>query len=56
MFRHLIAIAVACLASSALQAQERDLKFTLDFISLGLYAPSYVALDLLYQLENRQGL
>jgi NitT/TauT family transport system substrate-binding protein len=44
MFRHLIAIAVACLASSALQAQERDLKFTLDFISLGRHAPWYVAL------------
>src|SRR5438067_13777326 len=44
MFRHLIAIAVACLASSALQAQQRDLKFVLDFISLGRHAPWYVAL------------
>ncbi len=35
---------VACLQSPAAQAQERDLKFVLDFISLGRHAPWYVAL------------
>src|ERR1700746_2219964 len=33
-----------CLQSPAAQAQERDLKFVLDFISLGRHAPWYVAL------------
>src|SRR6516164_1765780 len=52
MFRRLIAIAVACLASSVLQAQERELKFTLDFISLGRHAPWYVALGKGYYKEE----
>jgi NitT/TauT family transport system substrate-binding protein len=33
-----------CLVCPAAQAQERDLKFVLDFISLGRHAPWYVAL------------
>ena len=50
MFRSLIALATALAAgatfllSTAAQAQERDLKFVLDFISLGRHAPWYVAL------------
>ena len=36
--------AVAMSLSCAAQAQERDLKFVLDFISLGRHAPWYVAL------------
>src|SRR5438067_8953856 len=47
MYRRLIptvAIVVACLASAAAPAQEREVKFTLDFISLGRHAPWYVAL------------
>jgi NitT/TauT family transport system substrate-binding protein len=50
MFRALIARVTAaaavasCLLSPAAQAQERDLKFVLDFISLGRHAPWYVAL------------
>ena len=50
MFRSLIALATAIAAGAtfllptAAQAQERDLKFVLDFISLGRHAPWYVAL------------
>src|SRR5262249_55874146 len=50
MFRPLIArvtVAAAigmCLVCPTAQAQERDLKFVLDFISLGRHAPWYVAL------------
>src|SRR5919204_6054847 len=50
MSRALIARVVAaaaiatCLQLPAAQAQERDLKFVLDFISLGRHAPWYVAL------------
>ena len=43
--RVVAAAAIAmCLQSPAAQAQERDLKFVLDFISLGRHAPWYVAL------------
>src|SRR2546426_7106267 len=50
MFRPLIARVTAvaaiatCLLCPAAQAQDRDLKFVLDFISLGRHAPWYVAL------------
>lgn len=50
MFRPLIACVTACAAvalslfAPSAQAQERDLKFVLDFISLGRHAPWYVAL------------
>src|SRR5262249_17990528 len=50
MFRPVLARATALAAvatslfSAAAQAQERDLKFVLDFISLGRHAPWYVAL------------
>src|SRR5215469_14616234 len=50
MFRLLIARVTAvaaiatCLLGPTAQAQERDLKFVLDFISLGRHAPWYVAL------------
>ena len=50
MFRPLIALVTALAAgatsllSTAAQAQERDVKFVLDFISLGRHAPWYVAL------------
>ena len=50
MFRSLIALVTALAAGAtsllgtAAQAQERDVKFVLDFISLGRHAPWYVAL------------
>ena len=50
MFRSLIAFVTALAAGAtsllgtAAQAQERDVKFVLDFISLGRHAPWYVAL------------
>jgi NitT/TauT family transport system substrate-binding protein len=50
MLRRLIAVVIALAAaaawlpSTAAQAQERDVKFVLDFISLGRHAPWYVAL------------
>jgi NitT/TauT family transport system substrate-binding protein len=50
MFRPSIARVMAaaalatCLLPAGAQAQERDLKFVLDFISLGRHAPWYVAL------------
>jgi NitT/TauT family transport system substrate-binding protein len=46
MFRRwsLLALGAACLVASAAQAQDRDVKFVLDFISLGRHAPWYVAL------------
>jgi NitT/TauT family transport system substrate-binding protein len=50
MFRRLIAVVIALAAAAAwlpvtaAQAQERDVKFVLDFISLGRHAPWYVAL------------
>ena len=46
MFKRLssLLIGAACLVSSAAQAQDRDVKFALDFISLGRHAPWYVAL------------
>ncbi|HEY1365265.1 MAG TPA: ABC transporter substrate-binding protein [Xanthobacteraceae bacterium] len=47
-----IAAAVACLVAGAVQAQERDVKFTLDFISLGRHAPWYVALGKGYYREE----
>ncbi len=54
MFRRMIATAAgaACLLSAAAQAQERDLKFSLDFISLGRHAPWYVALGKGYYKEE----
>ncbi|MFL6798345.1 MAG: ABC transporter substrate-binding protein [Xanthobacteraceae bacterium] len=53
MFRMIaMATAAACLLASAAQAQERDLKFTLDFISLGRHAPWYVALGKGYYKEE----
>jgi NitT/TauT family transport system substrate-binding protein len=48
MFRRLIAVATAFAATAgaltAAAAQERDVRFVLDFISLGRHAPWYVAL------------
>src|SRR5712664_637070 len=50
MFRPLIArvtaavLSATCLLAATAVAQERDLKFVLDFISLGRHAPWYVAL------------
>jgi len=46
MFKRLssLLIGAACLVSIAAQAQDRDVKFALDFISLGRHAPWYVAL------------
>ena len=46
------AVIAACLQSVAAQAQERDLKFVLDFISLGRHAPWYVALGKGYFKEE----
>jgi NitT/TauT family transport system substrate-binding protein len=39
-----VAATATCLLTTAAPAQERDLKFVLDFISLGRHAPWYVAL------------
>src|SRR5262245_26397797 len=51
--RVLAAAAIAaCLQSAAAQAQERDLRFVLDFISLGRHAPWYVALSKGYFKEE----
>src|SRR5262245_37494551 len=51
--RVLAAAAIAaCLQSAAAQAQERDLRFVLDFISLGRHAPWYVALGKGYFKEE----
>lgn len=46
MFKRLLAAALgaACLMSATAQAQAQDVKFILDFISLGRHAPWYVAL------------
>ena len=50
MFRSLIALATALAAGATFllpttaPAQERDLKFVLDFISLGRHAPWYLSL------------
>lgn len=54
MLKRLFAAAVgaACLVTTAAQAQERDVKFTLDFISLGRHAPWYVALGKGYFKEE----
>jgi NitT/TauT family transport system substrate-binding protein len=38
------ALAAACVMTTAAQAQQQDIKFVLDFISLGRHAPWYVAL------------
>ena len=53
MMKRLIAAAVALgLSASAAAAQERDVKFVLDFISLGRHAPWYVALGKGYFKEE----
>ncbi len=53
MMKRLMAAAVALgLSASAAAAQERDVKFVLDFISLGRHAPWYVALGKGYFKEE----
>ena len=54
MFRRLalFAMGAACLVSGVAQAQDRDVKFALDFISLGRHAPWYVALGKGYYKEE----
>jgi NitT/TauT family transport system substrate-binding protein len=54
MFKRLIATALGAglMLGSAAQAQERDVKFVLDFISLGRHAPWYVALGKGYYKEE----
>ena len=47
------AIAAAVLAPSFAFAQDRDLKFTLDFIALGRHAPWYVAVAKGYFKEEK---
>jgi NitT/TauT family transport system substrate-binding protein len=46
------ALAAACVMSTAAQAQQQDVKFVLDFISLGRHAPWYVALGKGYFKEE----
>jgi NitT/TauT family transport system substrate-binding protein len=46
------ALAAACVMATAAQAQQQDVKFTLDFISLGRHAPWYVALGKGYFKEE----
>ena len=50
--RLMIAAMVAASLTPAAQAQERDVKFVLDFISLGRHAPWYVALGKGYFKEE----
>ena len=53
MMKRLMAAAVVLgLSASAAAAQERDVKFVLDFISLGRHAPWYVALGKGYFKEE----
>ena len=54
MFTRLLAAAIGamCLITGAAQAQDREVKFTLDFISLGRHAPWYVALGKGYFKEE----
>jgi NitT/TauT family transport system substrate-binding protein len=54
MFKRLLAAAIgaACFVTTAAQAQQRDVKFVLDFISLGRHAPWYVALGKGYYKEE----
>jgi NitT/TauT family transport system substrate-binding protein len=53
MMKRLMAAALALgLSASAAAAQERDVKFVLDFISLGRHAPWYVALGKGYFKEE----
>lgn len=54
IFRRLVAMALGTglMLGSAAQAQERDVKFVLDFISLGRHAPWYVALGKGYYKEE----
>ena len=46
------ALAAACVMTTAAQAQQQDIKFVLDFISLGRHAPWYVALGKGYFKEE----
>lgn len=46
------ALAAACVMTTAAQAQQQDVKFVLDFISLGRHAPWYVALGKGYFKEE----
>src|SRR5215204_5034111 len=46
------ALAALCILSTTAGAQERDVKFVLDFISLGRHAPWYVALAKGYYKEE----
>jgi NitT/TauT family transport system substrate-binding protein len=54
MFKRLLAAALgaACMMTTAAQAQQQDVKFILDFISLGRHAPWYVALGKGYFKEE----
>ncbi len=54
MLKRLVAagLAAACLMTTAAQAQQQDVKFILDFISLGRHAPWYVALGKGYFKEE----
>lgn len=54
MFKRLVAAALGAglMLGSAAQAQEREVKFVLDFISLGRHAPWYVALGKGYYKEE----
>jgi NitT/TauT family transport system substrate-binding protein len=54
MFMRLLTFAfgATCLISNAALAQDRDVKFALDFISLGRHAPWYVALGKGYYKEE----
>ncbi len=54
MFQRMLAAAVGvmCAMTGAAQAQQQDVKFVLDFISLGRHAPWYVALGKGYFKEE----
>jgi NitT/TauT family transport system substrate-binding protein len=47
-----LAVVVACAFASPVRAEDRDVKFILDFISLGRHAPWYVALSKGYYKEE----
>ena len=51
-FLSIMTLGIACALASPVQAQDRDVKFVLDFISLGRHAPWYVALGKGYYKEE----
>jgi NitT/TauT family transport system substrate-binding protein len=51
-FLSVVTLSLACAVASPVRAEDRDVKFVLDFISLGRHAPWYVALNKGYYKEE----